>query len=331
MHLEKISWRHFYVALSMLACALLLSACNLFADQPISVAAHVWLGYEPMFLARNEKWLDARYVRLVETRSATESIHALANGSVDAAALTLDETLKARAMGIPLSVVMVFNTSVGADMLVADSGIKSLGDLKGKRLGFEASSVGDVMLVQILQLAKLSRHDVQLVPVSIDQQLAAWQRKELDALITYEPVATQLLAGGAYKLFDTRQMPNTIVDVLAVRKNVLDRSHSKAIRHLISAHFRAMNHLKYNPQDAAYRMANHLGLDAQHVLGAYKGLLLPSAANNYRLLAEDSPPLLASATNLSALMVKNHLISQPDDLLSLIDAQYLPRDFEVTN
>ena len=326
------SLRHYKVILlGTLVCAYFISACQWVDDQPISVAAHVWLGYEPMFLARNEGWLDKKQVQLLETRSATESIQALMDKKVDAAALTLDETLKVRAMGLPLTVVMVFNTSAGADMLVAEQSIKKLSDLKGKRLAFEGSSLSDVMLVHALHQAQLTMQDVKLVKLNVDQHYSAWQAGQADAFITYEPVATLLLADGAQRLFDTRQIPNTIVDVLVVRQDKLDWRHSKALTHLVSTHFRALSHLRYNPQDAAYRMAEHLQIDAQNVLGAYKGLLLPDTENNYRLLDGENAPLLISARKLTELMLEHSLIKKSDDLKSLITAQYLPKDFDKAN
>ena len=52
-----------------------------------------------MFLARSEGWLPNEAIRLFETASASQSIAALAQGQVQAAALTLDEVLRARAEG----------------------------------------------------------------------------------------------------------------------------------------------------------------------------------------------------------------------------------------
>ncbi|MDO9364888.1 MAG: ABC transporter substrate-binding protein [Methylotenera sp.] len=317
--------------MTLFTCTLAISACSLLADKPIAVAAHVWLGYAPMFLARDEGWLNTKQVRLVETPTATTSIQALVDGKVDGAALTLDEALKVRSMGLPISVVMVFDVSAGADMLLADTSIKNLSDLRGKRIGYEPSSVGEVMLVKILQMAHLTKKEVKLVAIKVDQHQQAWRNKQIDAIITYEPIATLLLTQGAHKLFDTRQVPNLVVDVLVMRNDVLNRSHALAVRHLISAHFRALRHLSHNPHDAAYRMATHLGLGVQQVLGAYKGLQLPDAANSYRLLAADKPLLLNSAHSLATLMFDHQLITQPDDLSSLIRAEYLPRDFNVAN
>lgn len=323
---RKTSRRRFLSGLGGLALAPTVTGCGWLAKQPISIASHVWVGYEPMFLARSEGWLDTRQVRLVETPSATESLQALAEGKVDGAALTLDEMFKARENGTPLSVVMVFDISAGADMLLARSRLARLADLKGLRIALEQSSVGALLLAEILEKAGLTREDVRLVPLSVDRHLEAWQHDEADVFITYEPVASHLLAQGAHKLFDSRQIPDTIVDVLAIRSDMLDRTHASAVRHLIATHFRALDHLTRNPQDAAYRMARRLNLHAAEVLPAFKGLLLPDATNNRRLLTGTSPPLLATARKLSSIMTRNGLLKHEDTLNSLIHAEFLPVD-----
>lgn len=322
--LQMRSRREALTVSGAMAMAPLLPGCGGLFDKPIAIAAHVWVGYEPMVMARDKGWLDTKQVTLLETHSAVESIKALAEGKVQGAALTLDEMLAARAAGLPLSLVLIFNISVGADMLVARPGIQKLSDLKGRRIGLEPSSVGALMLTEILRAAALTKDEVQLLPLGIDQQLDAWQRKQVDALITYEPQASQLLAQGAHRLFDSRQIPNTIIDVLAIRRDALDDRHANALRHLLQSHFRALDHLKRNPQDAAYRMARHLNLPAADVLLAFKGLVLPDALNNYRLLAGASPELLARARTLSRVMVNGKLLQQDDALTDLIQAQFLP-------
>lgn len=292
--------------------------------QSISVAAHVWPGYEPMFLARSEGWLDAKQASLIETRSATESLQALAAGKVDGAALTLDEVLRARAKGIPLAVLMVFDVSAGADMLVARPGIKKLVDLKGKRIAYEQGASGALMLSEALSAANLNRDEVKPVALPVDQQYAAWQQGQIDAAITYEPVASQLLALDAVKLFDSRQIPEAIIDVLALRSDVLDPVHASAIRHLISAHLKALAHLHRNPQDASYRMAARMGLPADKVLASFRGLVLPNAVNNRRMLTTAASQFSDSARKLSRLMVKEGILQHEDPLTELIRAEYLP-------
>jgi NitT/TauT family transport system substrate-binding protein len=300
------------------------SGCDWMPDQPIAVAAHVWLGYEPLFLAQREAWLDAKAAQVVQTVSAAESLQALAQGRVQGAALTLDEMLLARAAGYALSAVLVFNVSAGADMLLVRSDILTLDRLKGRRIGYEQSSVGMLLLAKILELAGLTERDVIIRPMRVDTHVRAWESREVDALITYEPVGSQLLSLGAVRLFDTRQLPNTIVDVLAMRSDALDASHAKAVRHLIATHFWALDRLRRNPQDTAYRMADHLGLASAGVLAAFKGLLIPDIDNNHRLLDGVAPALQDAGRLLSDAMVKGKLLKQSDPLTGLIRADFLP-------
>lgn len=314
-----ISRRRFLASLACLTAAAPLAGCDRPVHQPIAIALHTWPGYELLFLAQREGWLDAQQVRLLETHSATDSLQALAAGKVDGAALTLDEVLKARASGMPLSVVLILDISAGADMLVVRSDIRDLAALKGRTISFEQGAVGELMLAEILRTAGLTRTDVKLLPLAIGEQL--------DACITYEPVASQLQALQAQVLFDSRRLPDTIVDVLAIRQGALDFRHGKAIRHAIQSHFQSLDHFTRNPQDAAYRMASHMKLRATEVLHAYRGLVLPDAANNYRQLSGDTPALLGHARTLSAVMVGAGLLKQADDLNALICMNYLPTDF----
>jgi NitT/TauT family transport system substrate-binding protein len=325
--LNFLTRRQFMTALSGLVLAKALPACSWIADKPISIAAHVWPGYESIFLARSEGWLDSNQIILIETKSASESLRKLSEGKVLGAALTLDEVLKARALGLSLSIAMVFDISAGADMLVVKPNIKKLADLKGARIGYEKNAVGELLLNKILKIAELKNQDVKLIELTIDEQLQAWKRSQVDAVVTYEPIASQLQELSGIKLFDSRQIPNTIVDVLAMRNDAIDFSHASAIRHLISAHFHAIDHLKRNPQDAAYRMSAHLGLPVVDVLPAFKGLVLPDAAYNYRLLVGSPPELLNSARKLSNDMFINKLLKHEDSLSTLINADFLPTDF----
>jgi len=305
---------------------LFLSSCEFSStpNEPLRIAAHVWPGYEFMFLARQENWLDKQQVKLVETNSATASLQALKDGLVDGAALTLDEVLRARNMKIPLTVVLVFDISAGADMLLAKPDIEQLSDLKGKRIGVEQGALGAVILSQALQAGGLTPNDIKQVALTIDNHESAWQADIVDALITYEPVAGNLLSINARKLYDSRKTPNMIVDVLAVRQSTL-RTHKKAIEHLIASHFQALQHFQSNTPDASYRMATHLNVVPEKVTNNYKGLLLPSIKYNHLLIDSEKPQLLQSTKLLSTIMLKSKILSQPPLSLNLFTSDFLPR------
>lgn len=320
---ESMPRRHLLRGLSALALAPWLDGCQHTPTRPLTIASHVWPGYELMFLARREGWLVSSDLELLETASIPASLAALGDGRADGAALTLDEVLRARAGGIALQVVLVLDISAGADVLLARPGINELRDLAGKRLGVEPTSLGTLMLHKVLAAAALPASALTLVPLDIDEHLAAWEREKLDALITYEPTATLLLAQGARRLYDSRKIPDTIIDVLAVKPEAITRQ-PEALAALVAGHFRALRHLRHNPQDAAYRMAGRMGIPAAEVLDAYRGLELPDLELNRKLLDGATGRLRAAAEEVSRVMLAAGMLSQAADLSDLARADFLP-------
>lgn len=311
--------------LALLAVLVAVSTPGCGQSPPLRVAAHVWPGYELMFIARELQWLDPAQVELVPKSYAGESLEALAAGQVDAAALTLDEVLAARHRGVPLTVVLVFNVSAGADVVIARPGVDMSNGLKGMRIGYERGAVGALMLEKALREAGLGFDDIVPVNLPPSRHLTAWEIGLVDALVTYEPLSSHLRAQGGAVLFDSSQAPNRIVDVLAVRTDRLQGSRKQALRHLVAAHFRALEHFQRNPQDAAYRMVPRLRLPAAEVSGTFRGLVLPDAANNHRLLSGEAAPLLSSASELAMLMSSWDLLpTSRVDLAGLVDDRFLP-------
>lgn len=297
------------------------SGCS--AALPLRLGTHPWIGHEPLLLAHELRWLPPE-VQLHQARSARDSLARLQEGALDAATLTLDETLTARAAGVPLTAVLVLDTSAGADVLVARPGIESLAGLRGRRVAVERSAVGELMLVKVLDAAGMTAADLQVVELPIDGQPAAQERGLIDAAISYEPTATRLRRQGWQRLFDSRAIPDTIFDVLAVRRDRLEWRRA-ALDAAVAGHFRGLAHLRTNRPDAVYRIASRNEMQPSEVTQALAGVALPDLAHNKRLLAP-SPAMSAAAQALSRLMADKRLLPRPDDGVQLFDPGCLPAE-----
>ncbi|NVO04609.1 MAG: ABC transporter substrate-binding protein [Rhodoferax sp.] len=314
--------RDFLTALSLLGLPVLASGCR-HPVAPMRIACHVWPGYEFLFLAQREGWIAPADTVLVETGAATESLQALATAQVDGAALTLDEVLRARDQGLPLRVVLVFDVSVGADALLAKPGIDSLAQLKGRRIGYEQSALGALMLYKVLEAAELRPGDVKPVPVTFDRHLEIWITGGVDALITFEPAVGQLLERDGHRLFDSSRIPDTIFDVLAVMPKVVS-DHPDALRRVVAAHFRGLDRFRRNPNDVAYHLADRFNQKPQEVLASFKGLELPNQSRNRKLLVGTDGILAGKARELATIMTQAGIRgSTPLDLSNLTDAAFI--------
>ena len=105
----------------------------------------------------------------------------------------------AQAPGNLVRIVAVLKGDVNNQVVLVPKGsaIKSIGDLKGKRVGYVRATTSHYILLKILQEAGLGWGDI--VPSALTPQdgLAAFQRGSLDAWVIYGVVVQQAIRGGA--------------------------------------------------------------------------------------------------------------------------------------
>jgi NitT/TauT family transport system substrate-binding protein len=275
-----------------------------------------------MFLARELGLLAGAEVRLLEMHSNTDVISALGSGRLEAAALTMDEMLTARANGVDLRAVLVFDLSEGADVVLAKPPLRTVEALKGKVVAVEEGAVGAVMLAAMLEGSGLSLESVEKAPMALNDSLAVFRSSKVDAIVTAEPWAGQLEAAGAVRLFDSSAVPGRIIDVLAAHASTIE-NHPRALRKLAAAHFVAQRRFQSDLSRSAGLMATRLGLAPGAVANAFRGLKLPNVAENRALL---SPGGAAQAPTqaLMAVMLRNGLLKRPLDVSHVFDPQFLP-------
>jgi len=310
---------------SLIAVAIVLvmiAGCPKQQEPLLRVATNIWPGYETLYLARSLGYYDEHQIRLIEMASSIQVSQALRNGTLEAGCLTLDETLSLMQDGVDLRVVLIMDFSHGADVVVAQRGISGLPALRGKRVGVENAAVGAIMLDAALERGGVEAKDVTIIPLTVDEHYAAFKAKKVDAVVTFEPVRTLLLKAGGMVIFDSSLIPGRIVDVLVVRPEV-EAAHAQGLKILLQGHFRAIEYLATQPQDAALRMTPRLNGDA---LKQFMGLRLPDVQENRALLAGTAPGLLSTARALADLMLRRQLLQLPVATERLADPNYLPRD-----
>lgn len=294
-----------------------LAGCTPEPPEPLRVGTNLWAGYEPLYLARDLGYLHGQPVKLVEYPSATEVIRAYRNGVLEAAALTLDEVLMLVDRGMAPRVVLVMDVSHGSDAIVGRAELRGLEDLRGRRVGAENTALGAYVLSRALELAGLSPADIELVPLGIHEHVAAFEAGRVDAVVTFDPERSRLLAAGARQLFDSSQIPGEIVDVLAVRPEVLARR-GEALRGLLKAWFRALDYLSTRREDALRRMVARQGVAPSALDKALQGMVIPTPAQNLAMLGGESPALASTARRLTAVMRERGLLAGPVDTTQLL-------------
>lgn len=322
---RMLSRRRLLAAASVALTGSLVGGCGA-PPKRLKVSAGTWLGYEPLFIASQQGWTDPELVELHRVPSNSSSVRALEAGIADAAALTIDETMRARASGLDLQVVLVFNKSVGADKILARPGINRVADLQGKRVGLARNSYAALMLGVALNQAGLGHEACTIVDMQMGSQLDEWQRGSVDAVVTYDPVASDLLALGAIDIFDTREAPDLIVDVLAVqRAGIADPGLSDSIANLVDGYFQARRFLREQPETADPMMAAGLAMSVDELRLSREGLIRPDLQTNLALLDQTDPGLANSAADIARLMQEMEIVDNSISANNLFDPQFVRR------
>ena len=301
------SWTAVKIAL-VFALGLQFCACAPSEDSPLRLGTNVWPGYEPLYLAEQLGYYPENAVDLVEYLSASDVIKAFRNESIEAAAVTLDEALLLLEHDIPIKLVLVTDVSAGGDVILAKSGIENVGDLAGKRIGVEGGALGAYMLSRALDLHGIALDALDVVQLEVSEHEAAYQNDTVDAVVTFEPVRSRLLAAGAKEIFSSREIPGEIVDVIVVHESHL-RKHLEQVTAVVNGWFRALDYLDEHPEDAAARMSRRLGIGPEEVLDSYQGMMLPSRRENEALLGGTEPQLLKTVERLQDMMLKKELLA----------------------
>lgn len=306
----------------VLAASLLAGACAP-SSPPLRIGTNLWPGYEPLHLSHTLGYDGGAPVRLIDFSSASEVVRAYRDGLLDVAAVTADEALLADDGAAPNRVVLVCDTSNGADVILAGPDVATMQDLRGRRIGVETTVLGAFVLARALELNHMTAADVTVVAVPLPEHEEAFVSHRVDAIVTFEPYRTRLIAGGAQVVFDSRAIPGEIADVLVTRAS-LAPEHERALGDVITGWFRAQALVATDPQRAAAHMAPRLGLSVPAVLDSLGLVQFPDLRENQRLLGGPEPAMRAPLEALKARMVEQGLAG-PAVRLPQLDASLVAR------
>jgi len=202
-------------AFACVALVLSLAGCMREPETALRIGTNVWIGSEPLYLARELGRLDPAAVQLVEYPSASEVLRAFRNQAIDGMVISLDELFGLAADGFQPRIILVVDVSHGADVVVGRRGMRTMRDLKGKSVAVESSALGAFVLSRALAVNGMQAGDVNVVHLESNEQPSAFEKGQVDGAVTFDPYRAQLLRAGAKTLFDSTQIPGEIVDLLA--------------------------------------------------------------------------------------------------------------------
>lgn len=202
-----------------------------------------------------------------EFTSGLPLLEALNLGNIDVSADVADTVpVFAQAAGANLTFVAQEAPSPSAQAIVvrADSPLKTVADLKGKKIGFAKAAGAHYLLIAALEKAGLSFKDIDPAYLSPADGRAAFERGAIDAWVVWDPFLAAVQRQSSVRvLADGQGVASYQRYYLAATPYAQARA--DVLRVLFAELQKAGTWVKGNPKDAAALLSPVWGLDAATV------------------------------------------------------------------
>lgn len=256
--------------LAALTLAASLSACAAAATPapkppPIKLQLTLWPGNYPIAVAQQQGLYAQRGVE-VQITYATDYPGTLTDyvtGGADGLGVSVGDLLPLLEKR-PSTVVMLQDASEGADQLIATDDIKTVADLKGKRIGVDLGTYGEFWVRHFLQVNGIKPTDVELFGLPVAGVPGAFPN-QVAAAHVYEPYTSPALANGGHVLLTSADTTPFIIPSTFVFPTDFVKKYPETVRAFVAATFEAAEWLRTHEAEAPAVIAPALNLSPAEI------------------------------------------------------------------
>ncbi|MBI3183352.1 MAG: OmpA family protein [Myxococcales bacterium] len=316
-------------------------------DRVLKVGINTWAGHAPGIVAnggmdpgspaslyKKKYGLEVQFILLEDP---VAKLNTFIKGDIDIMWDTVDsyanEASRLAEQGIQAKSIIQEDWSRGGDGIVSLKTIRSIEDLKGKRIATTKFTPSHWLLLYMLSQSGLSPEDrAQLernlvFTAEAPQAAAAFKAGKVDAAVTWEPDLSSAVAArpdDAHILVSTTAATNVIADTLVARQKLVDQA-PKTVQDFVAGWFDGISVMKEDPQGSDQVVANALKLTADDVSGMLSGLKLTPFADNAQFYGLSGPK--AHFTSLFngafAIWRKKGVVSKSVDAKDWVDSRFV--------
>ena len=320
--INRHSFKKVVVSIS-LPLALMLS--NIGQAAPLKIGYSDWPGWVAWQVAIEKGWFKEAGVDVkFDWFDYSASMDAFTAGKIDGVTVTNGDALVTGATGAKNVMILLTDYSNGNDMIVAKPGIKSLKDLKGKKIGLETGFVEHLLLLNGLEKAGMKESDVTIVNTKTNETPQALASGDLAAIGAWQPNSGEAMkrVPGAKPIYTSADEPGLVYDVLTVSPSSLAARHADWEK-VIKVWGRVVTYIndpKTQP-DAVKIMSARVGLKPEAYLPLLKGTHLLSLEEGKKVFvkADGFKSLYGSSKIADDFNVKYAVYKNQSDLSKAID------------
>lgn len=224
----------------------------------VKVAINTWPGLGPYYVAKAKGFDKEQGIQLdvIMNEDTVGRNSSLAAGEVDLVGITLDAVVIAQSRGMPMIVVGESDFSFGGDGIIATDAIKTVADLKGKKIACAEGLPSHFFLLLVLSKQGLGPRDFTFVPADDGSQAALmFTSGRVDAAVTWDPwISKAESLSKGHVLITTRDTPRVVLGIVAANSQLLPQRRDR-IYQSQRAWLKAVEFCHKYPDEAAQIMA----------------------------------------------------------------------------
>lgn len=241
------------------------------------------LGYQPIpngdLVVRDLGWLESCLpnadINWTQVASGGDMVQAFGSGSVDLGLVGSSPATKAVSPpnDIDMQVIWIHDIIGDAESLVVQEGAgEALPDLAGQTVAVPFASTAHYSLLAALEREGMTPSDIDLINLSPDAMLAAWERQEIDAAWVWAPTLPQLADSGEIILSaaDTAEAGAPTFDLAGASTEFVE-ANPEFMEVWTAVQDQAVQMIKDDPDAAAESIAIQLGIETDEVLEQIEG------------------------------------------------------------
>ena len=204
-----------------------------------------------------------------ELNAGPRQTAAMAAGEVQFAnCLGATSAILAVSEGLPLKIIGVYSRAPKAFVIVVrNSAIKTVADLKGRSIGGPKGTILHQLLVAALKRSKIRPTEVNFINMDIPSAAAALQKGSIQAALLAGPAAYNATENGGIVLADGEGLVDATTVIATTEE--FAKKYPITIGKFLNAHHRALEFMKQKPQEAMRIAGEATGLSPKAVATMY--------------------------------------------------------------
>ena len=224
------------------------------AAEPLKELRIDWATYNPVSLVlKDQKLLEKEFekdgiaIKWVQSAGSNKALEFLSAGSLDLGSTAGAAALIGKINGNPIKSVYVYSRPEWTALVTKSDTIKTVADLKGKRIAVTRGTDPHIFLVRTLAGAGLTEKDVKLVLLQHADGRTALERGDVEAWAGLDPIMASAEVESGARLFYRKAADNTW-GILNVREEFA-RDYPEVVKRVLATYEKARLWSLANPKE----------------------------------------------------------------------------------